>query len=55
MIAIDEQSNDIAEGVNSSVEAEVNSKDEWDSFGAGDQGLMFGYATNETPILCLNL
>ena len=50
MIAIDEQSNDIAEGVNSSVEARSGiAKDEWDSFGAGDQGLMFGYATNETP------
>ena len=50
MIAIDEQSNDIAEGVNSSVEARSGiAKDEWDSFGAGDQGLMFGYATEETP------
>ena len=50
MIAIDEQSNDIAEGVNSSVEARSGiAKDEWDSFGAVDQGLMFGYATEETP------
>ena len=52
MIAIDEQSNDIAEGVNSSVEARSGiAEDEWDSFGAGDQGLMFGYATAETPNL----
>jgi S-adenosylmethionine synthetase len=50
MIAIDEQSSDIADGVNKSVEARSGiAEDEWDSFGAGDQGLMFGYATDETP------
>ena len=49
MIAIDEQSSDIAQGVDSSVEARSGiAEDEWDSIGAGDQGLMFGYATNET-------
>ena len=40
IIAVDKQSPDIAMGVNSSAEREQ---------GAGDQGLMFGYATNETP------
>ena len=50
MVAIDEQSTDIADGVNTSVEARSGlAEDEWDAFGAGDQGLMFGYATNETP------
>ncbi|OUV78277.1 MAG: methionine adenosyltransferase [Acidimicrobiaceae bacterium TMED130] len=50
MVAIDEQSIDIADGVNTSVEARSGlAEDEWDAFGAGDQGLMFGYATNETP------
>ena len=49
MIAIDEQSADIAQGVDASVEARSGiAQDEWDSIGAGDQGLMFGYATNET-------
>ena len=50
MVAIDEQSTDIADGVNTSVEARSGlAEDEWDAFGAGDQGLMFGYATDETP------
>ena len=50
MVAIDEQSTDIVDGVNTSVEARSGlAEDEWDAFGAGDQGLMFGYATNETP------
>ena len=49
MIAIDEQSTDIAQGVNVSIEARSGiAQDEWDSVGAGDQGLIFGYATNET-------
>ena len=49
MIAIDEQSTDIAQGVDLSIETRSGiSQDEWDSVGAGDQGLMFGYATNET-------
>ncbi|HJM28869.1 MAG: methionine adenosyltransferase [Acidimicrobiales bacterium] len=49
MIAIDEQSTDIAQGVDTSIEARSGiAEDEWDAIGAGDQGLMFGYATNET-------
>ena len=49
MIAIDEQSTDIAQGVDVSIETRSGiAQDQWDSVGAGDQGLMFGYATNET-------
>lgn len=48
--AIDEQSADIAMGVNKALEARENtmSDDEIEAIGAGDQGMMFGYATNET-------
>ena len=51
--AIDEQSADIAMGVNQALEARENqmSDEEIEAIGAGDQGLMFGYATNETPEL----
>ncbi|GIW38746.1 MAG: S-adenosylmethionine synthase [Meiothermus sp.] len=52
LTAIDEQSPDIAGGVNESWEWRVlGSRDEFDRVGAGDQGLMFGYATDETPEL----
>ena len=43
------QSADIADGVLSSLESREGSRDPLDRLGAGDQGLMFGYATNETP------
>lgn len=51
--SIDEQSADIAAGVNVALEAREGtmSEDEIDSIGAGDQGLMFGYACNETTEL----
>ena len=51
MIAIDEQSPDIAIGVNEAIESRESSEDAYDKIGAGDQGIMFGYACNETPQL----
>ena len=50
LIALDEQSADIAQGVDQAFETrETDSQDTGDEIGAGDQGLMFGFACDETP------
>jgi len=49
LISLDPQSHDIARGVDSALEHRTTGEDPLDRIGAGDQGLMFGYATDETP------
>ena len=50
-VSIGAQSPDIASGVDTALESRAGSSDEDSQLGAGDQGMMFGYATNETKVL----
>jgi S-adenosylmethionine synthetase len=51
LVSIDEQSSDIWQGVGESVEARKGSDDPLDALGAGDQGIMFGYACSESELV----
>jgi S-adenosylmethionine synthetase len=49
LVSLDQQSADIAQGVNQAIERRSgNSEERWDKIGAGDQGIVFGYASDET-------
>ncbi|MER7795806.1 methionine adenosyltransferase [Microbacterium sp. NPDC096154] len=50
-VSVGEQSSDIAAGVDRALETREGSADAYDELGAGDQGIMFGFAANETPQL----